>query len=35
MVEEKPKSEDLVIEAKKFFDFYKKEVGKSVRKGVM
>ena len=33
MVEEKPKSEDLVIEAKKFFDFYKKEVGKSVRKG--
>jgi len=34
MVEmEKSKTEDLVIEAKKFFDFYKKEVGKSVRKG--
>ena len=34
MVEEgKTKPEDLIIEAKKFFDFYKKEVGKSVRKG--
>jgi replicative DNA helicase Mcm len=31
--EQKSKSEDLIIEAKKFFDFYKKEVGKSVRKG--
>ena len=34
MVEEgKAKTEDLIIEAKKFFDFYKKEVGKSVRRG--
>jgi len=31
--EQKSKTEDLVIEAKKFFDFYKKEVGKSIRKG--
>ncbi len=31
--EQKSKTEDLVIEAKKFFDFYKKEVGRSVRKG--
>jgi replicative DNA helicase Mcm len=30
---EKGKTEDLIIEAKKFFDFYKKELGKSVRKG--
>jgi len=30
---EKNKTEDLIIEAKKFFDFYKKEVGRSVRKG--
>jgi len=34
MAEEgKGKTEELVIEAKKFFDFYKKEVGKSARKG--
>ena len=32
--EEKGKIEDLVIEAKKFFDFYKKEIGKSWRKGI-
>jgi replicative DNA helicase Mcm len=31
--EEKSKTEDLMIEAKKFFDFYKKELGKSIRKG--
>ena len=31
--EAKSKTEDLTLEAKKFFDFYKKEVGKSVRKG--
>jgi hypothetical protein len=31
--EGKSKTEDLIIEAKKFFDFYKKEVGKSIRKG--
>ena len=30
---EKGKTEDLIIEAKKFFDFYKKDIGKSVRKG--
>ncbi|PIN77618.1 AAA family ATPase [Candidatus Woesearchaeota archaeon CG10_big_fil_rev_8_21_14_0_10_34_12] len=30
---EKLKTEDLIIEAKKFFDFYKKEVGKSIREG--
>ncbi|MEK6913216.1 MAG: ATP-binding protein [Nanoarchaeota archaeon] len=30
---ETSKSEDLIIEAKKFFDFYKKELGKSIRKG--
>jgi hypothetical protein len=30
---EKSKTEDLIIESKKFFDFYKKELGKSVRKG--
>ncbi|VVB84028.1 Minichromosome maintenance protein MCM [uncultured archaeon] len=30
---DKLKSEDLMIEAKKFFDFYKKELGKSIRKG--
>ena len=30
--EQKNKTEDLIIEAKKFFDFYKKEIGKSVRK---
>jgi len=27
------KNEDLIIEAKNFFDFYKKEVGESLRKG--
>lgn len=31
---EKSKTEDLIIEAKAFFDFYKKEMGKSIRKGV-
>lgn len=31
--EDKSRTEDLIIEAKKFFDFYKKELGKSVRKG--
>jgi len=29
----KPRNEDLVIEAKNFFDFYKKELGNSLRKG--
>ncbi len=29
----KPKKEDLIIEAKSFFDFYKKELGDSLRKG--
>jgi replicative DNA helicase Mcm len=29
----KPRNEDLVIEAKNFFDFYKKELGDSLRKG--
>jgi len=28
----KPRNEDLVIEAKNFFDFYKKEIGDSLRK---
>lgn len=31
--EQKPKTEDLIIEAKKFFDFYKKDLGKSARGG--
>jgi replicative DNA helicase Mcm len=30
----KSKKEDLIIEAKNFFDFYKKEVGESLRKGL-
>ena len=30
---EKPKTEELIIEAKKFFDFYKKDIGKSFRRG--
>ncbi len=30
---EKTKKEDLIIEAKKFFDFHKKELGASLRKG--
>ena len=30
--EKKPKTEDLLIEAKKFFDFHKKELGESLRK---
>src|SRR3989344_7769679 len=30
---EKLKTEELIIEAKKFFDYYKKEVGKSIREG--
>ena len=29
----KPKMEDLMIEAKGFFDFYKKDLGASIRKG--
>jgi hypothetical protein len=33
--EDKSRTEDLIIEAKKFFDFYKKELGKSVEKGSM
>ncbi len=31
---EKSKTEELIIEAKKFFDFYKKDLGKSIRKGI-
>ncbi len=31
--EARPKKEDLIIEAKKFFDFHKKELGESLRKG--
>ena len=30
--EKKSKKEDLIIEAKNFFDFYKKEIGESIRK---
>ncbi len=30
--EKKPKTEELLIEAKKFFDFHKKELGESLRK---
>ncbi len=33
MQEKKVKTDDLLIEAKNFFDFYKKEVGKSIREG--
>ncbi|MDP2628676.1 MAG: minichromosome maintenance protein MCM [Nanoarchaeota archaeon] len=29
----RPKMEDLIIEAKGFFDFYKKDLGQSIRKG--
>jgi len=29
----RPKKEDLIIEAKSFFDFHKKELGESLRKG--
>jgi replicative DNA helicase Mcm len=29
----KPRNEDLIIEAKNFFDFYKKDIGDSLRKG--
>ena len=32
--QQKPKTEELIIEAKNFFDFYKKEVGESLRKGI-
>jgi len=32
-LEKKPKNEDLLIEAKNFFDFYKKDLGASLRKG--
>jgi len=31
--EKKPKNEELIIEAKNFFDFHKKELGESIRKG--
>jgi len=31
--QKKPKTEDLLIEAKNFFESYKKEVGESIRKG--
>jgi len=31
--EKRPKSEELIIEAKNFFDFSKKELGDSIRKG--
>jgi replicative DNA helicase Mcm len=31
--QEKSKTEELIVEAKKFFDFYKKEIGRSIRKG--
>ena len=31
--EKKPKKEELLIEAKKFFDAHKKELGESIRKG--
>ncbi|MFH1501389.1 MAG: minichromosome maintenance protein MCM [archaeon] len=30
---DKPKTEDMILEAKNFFDFYKKEIGKSIRSG--
>ncbi|MBU0894173.1 MAG: minichromosome maintenance protein MCM [Nanoarchaeota archaeon] len=30
---EKPKTEELIIEAKNFFDYHKKEIGSSLRKG--
>ena len=30
--EQKPKSKELIIEAKNFFDFYKKDIGNSLRK---
>ena len=33
MVEQKVKKEDLIIEIKSFFDFYKRELGDSIRKG--
>jgi replicative DNA helicase Mcm len=29
----KPKKEDIIIEAKSFFDFHKKDLGESLRKG--
>jgi replicative DNA helicase Mcm len=32
--EQKSKIEDLIIEAKAFFDFYKREMGKSIRTGM-
>ncbi|MFH1787454.1 MAG: minichromosome maintenance protein MCM [archaeon] len=31
--EQKPKNEELIIEAKNFFDFNKKELGESIRRG--
>jgi DNA replicative helicase MCM subunit Mcm2 (Cdc46/Mcm family) len=31
--EAKPKNDELMIEAKNFFDFHKKELGESLRKG--
>ena len=33
MAEDRPKNEDLINEAKNFFDFYKKQIGESIRKG--
>ena len=33
-IQQKVKSEELIIEAKNFFDFYKREIGESLRKGV-
>jgi len=31
--EKKPKTEELIIEAKNFFNFYKKKIGESIKKG--
>jgi len=31
--ESRSKREELITEAKNFFDFYKKEIGESIRKG--
>ena len=33
-MEQKPKTEELMIEARNFFDYYKKELGKSIREGI-
>ncbi|MEK6848922.1 MAG: AAA family ATPase, partial [Nanoarchaeota archaeon] len=32
-MDQKPKTEELIIEARNFFDYYKKELGKSIREG--